>query len=331
LKVSVIIPVYNGAKFIEKAYQQLINQRLESVEYIFIDNNSTDNSLKIIQHLQKENRRVKLFEEKVQGAASARNKGLKEARGNYIYFFDVDDQLYPSALTSLMKVLDEYEIDSVFGKSIRSCKNIDETQKPESDTNKINIFRNKELGYLWFQHYGKLPNPPSFMHKKKVFNKIGFFNPELLLGEDAAFHIKLGLDCTVASLDKYITLYYRHSESTVSKQNKKQPHRVFTYWEPLIKEHLPYALKNSDLKFKKLTLNRLFGFIAKMLFLTKGYNNSVALRKRVALEILPVKIPIVFKVIYTLLTFIKSEYLYKFFVFYIVERGVKYVKIRKKY
>src|SRR5690554_6729855 len=100
-EISIIVPVYNGKAFIKKAYDSLIAQEIADLEILFVDNNSTDGSILEIKKLQGLDPRIKFLEQKIQGAAAARNKGLENAKGQYIYMFDVDDQIYPGALKAM--------------------------------------------------------------------------------------------------------------------------------------------------------------------------------------------------------------------------------------
>jgi len=90
--VSVITPVYNSEKFIEKTIESVLNQTYEDFEYILINDKSTDNSEKIIRNYMKKDSRIKLINlEKNSGAAIARNRGIELSQGKYIAFIDSDD------------------------------------------------------------------------------------------------------------------------------------------------------------------------------------------------------------------------------------------------
>lgn len=90
--VSVITPVYNSEKYIEKTVLSVLNQTYQNLEIILIDDCSTDNSKNIISYLQENDKRVKYVKlAKNSGAAAARNKGLETAKGQYIAFIDSDD------------------------------------------------------------------------------------------------------------------------------------------------------------------------------------------------------------------------------------------------
>lgn len=324
--ISVIIPIYNGAPFIENAYKNLILQNIQELEIIFVDNNSTDSSVAIITSISAIDERVRLLKESVQGAASARNKGLEHANGEFIYFFDVDDDLFDNALNSLLEVLKkDSSLDSVHGNTVKSNMKLKETKVSLMDTYKLMIPESHYWGIRWM-NYGTLPGTPSFLHRRVVFDKIGNFNPHLRLGEDAAFHVKLGMECQVAHLDKKILLYFRHDNSTVSTQNKKTLSKEFTYWEPLIHEHIPYLLSNKvPLAFKKAVLIRVYGYIPKMLSVTLSYSERKLLEKRLLHDIRPLQIPMISRFFINLMTFTGSEKLYKFYAYYVLKYYMRYI------
>jgi len=319
-KISFIIPVYNGASFIDEAYENILNQKLKDFEIIFVDNNSKDDSIELIKQLQLNDSRVQLFLEKKQGAAAARNKGIKEAEGEFIHFFDIDDLLYDTAINSLLTVLIKNKnIQSVFGNSTKSSERLTNCVLPESNEHVIIYPSHSELTYRWLIHKSKLKGPPAFLHRKEVVLKLKGFKENLLLGEDAFFHIRLSNEFDIGYLDKYIYHYYRHQNSTVSKDNQQQKDKVFTYWPPLIKAYLPYC--KTDIvseEFKLIVLKQIYGSIGKMIVLTSGVKNRIKMKKKCIQEIIPIKVPFIFNVFLYLIIFTGSLNLYKFYTFYVV-------------
>ena len=101
IKVSVILPIYNQEKFIKKAISSLQNQTLKETEFICVNDGSKDNSLEILKTLACKDNRIKIIDQKNQGAGCARNNGLKAARGEYLAFLDPDDWFEHNALESL--------------------------------------------------------------------------------------------------------------------------------------------------------------------------------------------------------------------------------------
>lgn len=90
--VSIVTPVYNAGKVLERTIQSVITQSYEKWELLLIDDCAKDNSAEIIQHMAENEPRIKYFKlEQNSGAAVARNIGIKEARGQYLAFLDADD------------------------------------------------------------------------------------------------------------------------------------------------------------------------------------------------------------------------------------------------
>ena len=114
LCVSVIVPFYNAELHIKKCLDVLLNQDFkEPFEIIMIDDSSTDNSKKILKDY--ENKRISLYSlKKNSGPAAARNLGLKMAKGQYIFFHDVDDTVDPNILTILYNKARAGDYDLVF-------------------------------------------------------------------------------------------------------------------------------------------------------------------------------------------------------------------------
>jgi glycosyltransferase involved in cell wall biosynthesis len=100
-KLSIIIPVYNAEKYIKTCLDSIFNQNIScSYEVICINDGSDDNSLEIMLRYDKEN--LKILSQDNSGAGKARNRGLDEASGEYIFFMDADDILPPDAINSML-------------------------------------------------------------------------------------------------------------------------------------------------------------------------------------------------------------------------------------
>jgi len=94
-KISVIVPIYNVEKYIEKSLDSLKNQTLKDIEFILVNDGSTDNSISIAQKYLKDNR-FSLYHKENGGLSSARNFGMKYAKGQYLAFIDSDDYIEPT-------------------------------------------------------------------------------------------------------------------------------------------------------------------------------------------------------------------------------------------
>ncbi|MDX6182205.1 glycosyltransferase [Flavobacterium sp. Fl-77] len=113
MKFSIIIPVYNVEKYVERCILSCVNQNLASTEYeiIVINDGSPDNSLEIINGLAKLYDNIKVFTQENQGLSVARNNGLKFAIGEYIWFVDSDDWIEPNCILDLYNKCKKFSLD----------------------------------------------------------------------------------------------------------------------------------------------------------------------------------------------------------------------------
>lgn len=101
IKISVIVPVYNSAKFIEETLSSIQNQSLRDFEIVVIDDGSTDNTKEIIEKWQINDTRIKYYYKPNGGVSSARNLGIEKAKGEFISFLDSDDSYDTSFLKKM--------------------------------------------------------------------------------------------------------------------------------------------------------------------------------------------------------------------------------------
>ena len=92
-KISVIIPVYNVSEYISRCADSIISQNLFDIEIIFVNDGTKDNSREIVQKYQHDDSRIMILDKENGGLSSARNYGLKYAKGEYVLFVDSDDYL----------------------------------------------------------------------------------------------------------------------------------------------------------------------------------------------------------------------------------------------
>jgi glycosyltransferase involved in cell wall biosynthesis len=107
-EISVILPIYNAEKYLEKCVNSICNQTLKEIEIICINSCSTDSSLQILQNLNKKDSRIKIIDlKKDNGVSNARNLGIESAQGKYIYFIDSDDWIDYNYLETMFQKIEE--------------------------------------------------------------------------------------------------------------------------------------------------------------------------------------------------------------------------------
>ena len=205
--VSIIIPCYNGEKFLQEAIDSALNQTHRHIEIIVVDDGSTDTSRVIAQ-----NSNVQVISKKNGGIASALNAGIVNAKGNFIKWLSADDVLEPSAIEVM---LHEISINSHdYHKAIfyTPYTIIDENGK------KIADFKESERdeSYLWTAFYG---NGSSSLIHRSIFKLCGLFDESLPHSEDYEFWLRatqlFGVELI---LIPFVTLKYRYHVGQLTKK-----------------------------------------------------------------------------------------------------------------
>lgn len=112
-KVSIIIPVYNAEKFLNKCLDSVINQTFKDIEIVCVNDGSKDNSLNILKEYQKKDNRIVIIDKANQGVSAARNDGIRKSTGEYITFVDSDDWLELDAIECVYNSITEKNVDVV--------------------------------------------------------------------------------------------------------------------------------------------------------------------------------------------------------------------------
>lgn len=114
--ISVIIPMYNAGRYVEKCLQSIISQTYKNIEIIIVNDGSTDNSQSICEAYAKQDNRIKLINTENRGAGSARNTGLEIAKGSYVSFIDSDDYICEDYYERLYGMIRQSGADIAIGR-----------------------------------------------------------------------------------------------------------------------------------------------------------------------------------------------------------------------
>lgn len=208
VKVSVIIPVYNTEKYLRKCLDSVCGQTLSDIEIICINDCSTDGSLQILQEYAANDNRIKLIDfEKNQGAATARNKGLDIAQGEYIGFVDSDDWIDLDFYEKLYQKAIETGADVVKGNIVQYLENIDKLEVIKwDDNNKIACNKSSFIYGFTTAIYKN-----SFLLEKKIK-----FPQHLINYEDPYFLIQVMFYCNKICFVSNLFYYYRKNLMSVT-------------------------------------------------------------------------------------------------------------------
>lgn len=143
-KVTVVLPIYNVEKYLDRCINTIVNQTYKNLEIILVDDGSPDNCPFLCDNWEKKDKRVKVIHKKNAGLGYARNSGLEIASGNYICFFDSDDYIALDAIEKMMKCAKEHNADIVtFGfANVNSNGDVISTRIPHVQKSE---FKNKEV------------------------------------------------------------------------------------------------------------------------------------------------------------------------------------------
>jgi glycosyltransferase involved in cell wall biosynthesis len=199
--ISVIIPVYNGERFLAEAVESIRKQDVHSLEIIIVDDGSTDGTASLIPSLGSG---ICYAYQPNQGVAAARNHGLALAQGEVIAFLDADD-LWPNTkfARQLPILLNRTEIDIVLGKVQRLWR-VEGSSDPVQWEARIQPWTELLLGCGLF--------------RRSVFERIGHFNPNLSIGEDTDWFLRARVaGIPTVDLDEITLFYRRHEESLTAR------------------------------------------------------------------------------------------------------------------
>jgi len=174
--ISVVLPVFNGEKYIATAIKSVLNQSFHNIELLVIDDGSRDSTREIVSKFNDD--RVHYIYQANKGPASARNNGIERARGDYLAFIDCDDNWYCDKLQKQL----EYMKKSPSLSAVYCKHNL--------------VFQNPDKKYNWVRELDDQKRRPnetisSLFIKKDLFNKIGKFVDGFKVAEDTDFYMRL--------------------------------------------------------------------------------------------------------------------------------------------
>ena len=241
IKISVIMPIYNDEEKLNDAINSVLNQTLTEIELICVDDGSTDNSLSILNNLAEKDDRIRVFSQKNQGSGKARNKGISEAKGEYIAFLDSDDQMVDNdALNQLYTEAKKNNVDMASG----GIQFVDKGKisyefscfKPITEL-KLRPVGDYCLPWYFYKNI--------FKRSLLIENDIRF--PDLLRGQDPIFLVEI-----LSHLDNFLEvpiLYYSYVTPDYIKVDNS-----LKYYDYFVHYYLVFKLLMEDKKFKNSIL-----------------------------------------------------------------------------
>lgn len=218
--ISVIVPVYNGEKYIRECIDSILNQEYKNIELLLVDDGSTDNSGKICEEYAIKDQRVRVFHQKNAGVSSARNYALEKAIGEFVSFVDQDDKVMRDYFTYLYKIL--IQNNAEISITLDACRFTDTKYSPNfSEKDYIEIW-NGERAAEQMLYYNIIIGPWNKLISRLLIEKYHIrFNENFFGGEGFSFSIDCFQRAKIVAVGHQRLYCYRvdNSESGTTKFN----------------------------------------------------------------------------------------------------------------
>lgn len=255
MKISLIVPVYNGEKYIERNFKSVCEQIFRDFEVIYVNDGSKDATAELLNNIKQNHKadfNIKIINKTNNGVSSARNAGMDVAEGEYFCFLDVDDEILPDYLSYMLYLTQKYNVDLVF---CATSQDRNFVQKEEDIHDKLYTKEQVLYGYLlrtistgvW-----------SMLCKADKFKENNFkFAEGYRYSEDIHMMWRLfNVNNYIVGTNKKLYIYYQNPGSAMAIFNEDKLHSI-----ELMKQLEEYFKKtNLDFSpiFKKYAVARMY-------------------------------------------------------------------------
>ena len=257
--ISVIVPVYNVEKYLERCVKSIAAQTYKDLEILLIDDGSTDKSGEMCDAFQQTDSRIKAFHKQNGGLSDARNYGIEHSAGEFISFVDSDDYIDEKMLETLHRLITENDADLAVCSAMDVFEGKEVTQVKE--IKEFNL--NKVESYKYMLRGDGIPSACNKLYKRQTVGDVRF--PVGKLYEDGFFtpQILKKVEKTAAT-SKPMYYYFRRADSITTKPFRKGDLDVIEAYDKCVKqvkELCPEALPYAEFRYR----NAYFNVLDKML------------------------------------------------------------------
>ena len=257
--ISVIVPVYNVEKYLERCVKSIAAQTYKDLEILLIDDGSTDKSGEMCDDFQQTDSRIKAFHKQNGGLSDARNYGIEHSAGEFISFVDSDDYIDEKMLETLHRLITENDADLAVCSAMDVFEGKEVTQVKE--IKEFNL--NKVESYKYMLRGDGIPSACNKLYKRQTVGDVrfpvgklyedGFFTPQILKKVEKT-----------AVTSKPMYYYFRRADSITTKPFRKGDLDVIEAYDKCVKqvkELCPEALPYAEFRYR----NAYFNVLDKML------------------------------------------------------------------
>ena len=257
--ISVIVPVYNVEKYLERCVKSIAAQTYKDLEILLIDDGSTDKSGEMCDDFQQTDSRIKAFHKQNGGLSDARNYGIEHSAGEFISFVDSDDYIDEKMLETLHRLITENDADLAVCSAMDVFEGKEVTQVKE--IKEFNL--NKVESYKYMLRGDGIPSACNKLYKRQTVGDVrfpvgklyedGFFTPQILKKVEKT-----------AVTSKPMYYYFRRADSITTKPFREGDLDVIEAYDKCVKqvkELCPEALPYAEFRYR----NAYFNVLDKML------------------------------------------------------------------
>ena len=278
--LSIIVPIYNVEDYLERCIKSILNQTFSDFELILVDDGSTDSSPKICNEFKVKDKRVQVINKKKGGVSSARNEGIKIAKGEYIGFVDSDDFINKNMYKILYENAKQYDADI----SICSFEYVSYNTSLRDDNVKIN---NSVIIYNNIESLEKLYGDESIkfiVPWNKVYRRSLFFDIRYDVGktneDEFIIHKLFYKSNKVVSCSKKLYYYFENDKSIMRKKFNVNRIDVIEAMEKRMSFFREKALTELEYKTQNMFLYYFFPYYYKAKFELKDSNCLKKMKKQ---------------------------------------------------
>lgn len=235
--VSIVLPVYNGEKFLRDSIESIIGQTYKNLEIIVVDDCSTDSTPSIVKEYAKKDKRVLYYKNPTNLRLPKNlNRGFSLSSGEYLTWTSDDNIYFPNAIEKMVEVLETHKrVDFVYA----SCQIIDECGKQIEE---FRVKKGKERLIVGTNVVGAC-----FMYTRKVYETIGDYDPQLTLVEDFDYWQRICSQFNSYGIEETLYAYRRHANALTNTMRQEE-----------FKQNLEKMLLKNSIKYKRLNLEQKF-------------------------------------------------------------------------
>ncbi len=263
--VSVIIPMYNVEKYIQKCVKSVIEQTYKNLEIICIDDGSPDNSTALVSKFMKDDSRISIVFQENMGLSGARNSGIQLAKGEYIMFLDGDDWIDIDTVETAVNEIEKENAQLVMWNYVREYP--DKSLPKNVFNEKRIVFENEKMQLLHRRMAGlvgeELHDPSNAdsaitawgkLYKTEKIKNIAFVDTKIIGTEDALFSLQALCNIKKAV---FISNYFNHyRKDNGNSLTRKYKPKLFAQWQTLY-DKMGEVIKENNLPFEEALSNRI--------------------------------------------------------------------------